>query len=274
MITSLHRIGLFFLVATLVFASAAPSLLFARELQGRLFLGTYTQIWLEEDESFIQDFLRAINLVSSEAPKTNINSIAFRKDYLFIGEDRQVYLADPVHKEALYHIGSAEDLTDLKLFDGVVLEAVERATAPFEGTEEGAALKVTVPDHFRPVDEAPYRGRYAWWLTQLDEEYDSIEMSDLERRNYDAIMHAVTTALPDGYNDDPRAYEHVKLLQRHIRDEVFEDPEPMRELLSIMVERLTMDIKELENEGEDTQDIQDLLATFEDLQEELEKLAY
>ena len=79
------------------------------------------------------ELLRAVKLVNREVPVLNLNSIAIQNDYVFIGEDHELYFLEK-EKHEVYHIGSAQDLSNIKLASGIKLDACSMCTA---GKENG-----------------------------------------------------------------------------------------------------------------------------------------
>jgi hypothetical protein len=252
-------------VAAFVAAAAVPAQ--ARDLSGRLFLGNRTQLHLQEDESFVTELLRAVKLTNREVPVLNLNSIAIQNDYLFIGEDHELYYIDKTKRDHIYHVGSAQDLSDLKLTDGVALKAVENISANFESGQREVALKVVMTKEIEIADASTKRARYAHWLNEFDTIWDESLMTEGAKRNYAILMNALTTALPDGENEDPRAFEHLKILKNYIEAGTFPSKEPLVQLVGAMLKKVRANA-----EQEDfSQAANDVLPAFEKLNELLSK---
>jgi hypothetical protein len=80
-------------------------------------------------------------------------------------------------------------------------------------------------------------------------------------------MHALSSALPDGENEDPRAFEHLKLVKKYIEAGTFPAKEPLQQLLDVMIKRVKANL-----EDEDTaQAAKDVLPAYEKLTELLDK---
>ncbi|MBI3890536.1 MAG: hypothetical protein HY303_03295 [Candidatus Wallbacteria bacterium] len=210
----------------------------ARDLSGRVFLGARTQLHIQEDESVITNILRAVKLVKSEVPVLNLNSIAIQNDYLFIGEDHELYFIDKVKKDKIFHVGSAQDLSNIKLFDGVVLKAVENPSSNFESGQREIALKVVMKKEMETAEPDVKRARYQHYLEELVNIYDETTMTEGAKRNYTILMNALSTALPDGDNEDPRAFEHLKILKRYIEAAGYSSAVPLVQLVNSVLKRV------------------------------------
>ncbi len=206
----------------------------AGELSGRLYFGPRTQLHLQEDEGIFTQFLRTIRLVSKKATVRNINAIAIQNDYLFIGSDQELYLYERTNQE-VFHVGSATDLSNLELKDGVRLMAVEDLGSHFESGESSVGLQVVMDKPMDKVDGVK-RARFADWLELMVNTYDETTMTELDEGNYYIILNALTTALPDGDNEDPRAFEHLKILKSFIEANEFDSPTALQNLVDRMLE--------------------------------------
>lgn len=261
---SSRMIALFALLAALWVAPGAAE---SRDLSGRVYLGNHTQLHLQESESLLTELMRAVKLVNREAPVLNLNSLAIQNDYLFIGEDHELYLIDKTRRERIHHVGSANDLSNVKLFDGVVLRAVENVNASFDSGQRELALKVVMTKELELAEPGTKRARYAHWLAEMDSIYDETTMTDLAKRNYTILMNALATALPDGENDDPRAFEHLKILKNYIEAGTYPNAQPLVQLVQTMLKRVRANL-----EGEETaQAAEDVLPAYEKLEKLLAK---
>ncbi len=247
------------LSATLGLALALPAA--ARDLSGRVFLGNRTQLHLQEDESVITNILRAVKLVNRDVPVMNLNSIAIQNDYLFIGEDHELYFIDKVKRDHIYHVGSASDLSNIKLFDGVSLKAVENTNANFESGQRELALKVIMKKEMEVADPSTKRARYAHWLDEMVNTYDETTMTEGAKRNYTILMNALSTALPDGDNEDPRAFEHLKIVKRYIEQGSYSSATPLEQLVNSVLKRV-----------KDNQEDEDFAQAANDVRPAYEKL--
>ncbi len=263
--TSVFRPVAILLAVSLLITLSAPAQ--ARDLAGRLFFGTFTQLHLQEDESFLTEMLRAVKVVNRELPVLNLNSIAIQNDYVFVAEDHELYYIDMAHRDRILHIGTAEDLSNIKLFDGVTLKAVENINANFESGQRELALKVVVSKEMEAAAPGTTRAKYSHWLNELDTIWDETLMTEGAKRNYTILMNALSSALPDGENEDPRAFEHLKLVKKYIEAGTFPAKEPLQQLIDVMIKRVKANLEDEET----SQAAKDVLPAYEKLNELLEK---
>src|SRR5438105_4133025 len=164
-------------VSVVLSLTLAASALQARDLTGRIYLGNHTQLHIQEDESVITNILRKVKLVTREIPEMNLNSIAIQNDYLFIGEDDELYYIDLSKKDRVFHVGSAQDLSNIKLADGVSLKAIESLSAKFESGSREVALKVEMKKEMEVAEPGTRRAKFDHWLQELENTYDETVMS-------------------------------------------------------------------------------------------------
>ena len=243
-----------------VFLVSAAGTAQARELSGRLHFGKRTQLHLEENEGVVTNLLRSLSLVGGKVPVTNLNTIAIRNAYLFIGEDMTLYYYDR-ESQSIYAIGDAADLTNIKLRDGVVLKAVENLGSTFDDGESEVALDVQMQTAQEPAEPRVKRARFAFWLETMTMTYDETLMTDLDERNYEALMGALATALPDGDNVDPRAFEHLKLLRDYVENGLYPSGVPLRQLVDRMLKTVKSNVHQPDLEV----DASEILPVYEGL---------
>lgn len=250
------------LALALVFVVLAPPVS-ARALKGRLFLGRDLHIFLQEDESLVTDLLRTIALVQSEVPVVNLSAAALRPDQLAIGKDRKLYAADPAG--GWVQVGEADDVSSLRLGDGVALEMARDALATFAG-DNSERLAVRWPAGARHV-EAPPLATFADWLAELDRQAAASPTAKQEPA-YVFLFNALAGSLP-GTSESKDASERFRVFKGWIERGSFKESRPLEQLLKRLRKDLQVKLVGGKAQGEPTGDAGRLMQAYEALERAL-----
>jgi hypothetical protein len=245
-----------------VLASVAAE---ARPLKGRLFLGRDLHIFIEEDESLVTDLLRSIALVQSEVPVMNLTAAALRPDQLAIGKDRKLYAADPAG--GWVEVGEADDVSCLKLAEGVSLELARDVVGTFAG-DTAERLAVRWPEGARRVAEPPL-ATFADWLAELDRQACEVVSSKAQPAPYVFLFNALAGSLP-GTSASPQASERYRTLKGWIERGPFTQAKPLEQLLKRVKKDVQVRLVGGKASGENTGDAGRLMQAYEALETALQ----
>lgn len=253
------------LAAALVLFVLAPVAAEARPLKGRLFLGRDLHIFIEEDESLVTDLLRSIALVQSEVPVVNLSAAAMRPDQLAIGKDRKLYAADPAG--GWTEVGEADDVSSLKLAEGVTLELARDVVATFSG-DTTERLAVGFPESARRVAQPPL-ATFADWLAELDRQACEIASTKAQPAPYVFLFNALAASLP-GTSAASEASERYRTLKAWIDRGPFTQARPLEQLLKRVKKDVQVKHVGGKANGENTANTGRLMQAYEALETALQ----
>lgn len=191
----------------------------AETLEGRIFLGPGLGLFLEKDEGLFREMLRALSLVSGDAPVVDLTALEISRSHLILDQEGSVYVRDQDDEE-LHEVGTWTGPGEVRLEPGVVLEVTRTNAEIFEG-EDDRGLVVHVESDAGVDPSEVEVADFTFWMDQLGDIFLPGAMSRDEEADAALLIQALLGALPTDPSPTAEQAENLKQLRNWVQDHRF-----------------------------------------------------